>query len=231
MVTLVQIMAWHRRQAIIWTNDGMVYWCIHASPGLSVFKVSTIGYSCCFIRDIQKPYSQLDIHVAAWQISKSPIYNWTYVFLHDRYSKVLFTAVHLCSFMVDIQKFHLQLDIYGKYPKVLFTIWHSCCFIADIQHVLWYWWTVVYGDVCFLSSLAEQSTLAPTHSGGNQHCHNSTTPEYDTTVYPHYQRINRACFLSIAEQGIICSIFSLSLSPCSAIKRKPGPISRTVFPS
>ena len=30
---LVQIMAW--RQAIIWTNDGLVYWCIYASLGLN----------------------------------------------------------------------------------------------------------------------------------------------------------------------------------------------------
>ena len=32
--TLVQIMAWHW-PAIIWTNDGLVYWCIHASLGVN----------------------------------------------------------------------------------------------------------------------------------------------------------------------------------------------------
>ena len=40
---LVQIMAWHRpgrRQAIIWTNDGIVYWRSYASLGLNEFVLS-----------------------------------------------------------------------------------------------------------------------------------------------------------------------------------------------
>ena len=32
---LVQIMAWRRRQAIIWKNDGLGYWHIYASLGLN----------------------------------------------------------------------------------------------------------------------------------------------------------------------------------------------------
>ena len=33
---LFRIMAWHRRQqAIIWTNDDLVHWCIHTSLGLN----------------------------------------------------------------------------------------------------------------------------------------------------------------------------------------------------
>ena len=38
-VTLVQIMVWHRWRAIIWTNDGLVYWCIYASLGLNELTV------------------------------------------------------------------------------------------------------------------------------------------------------------------------------------------------
>ena len=38
--SLVQIMAWRwfRQQAIIWTNDCLVYWCIYASFGLDELK-------------------------------------------------------------------------------------------------------------------------------------------------------------------------------------------------
>ena len=36
ILALVQIMAW--RQAIIWTNDAQVYWCIYASLDLDMLK-------------------------------------------------------------------------------------------------------------------------------------------------------------------------------------------------
>ena len=39
LAALVDIMAWRRRrQAIIWSNYGLVYWCIHASLGLNELK-------------------------------------------------------------------------------------------------------------------------------------------------------------------------------------------------
>ena len=38
MLALIQIMAW-RRQAIIWTKGGIVYWCICAPLGLNALKL------------------------------------------------------------------------------------------------------------------------------------------------------------------------------------------------
>ena len=39
-IIYVMINTEHRRQAIIWTNDGMFYWRICASPGLNELKIS-----------------------------------------------------------------------------------------------------------------------------------------------------------------------------------------------
>ena len=34
----------NRRQAIIWTNDGQVYWCTHASPSLNELTVTKLRF-------------------------------------------------------------------------------------------------------------------------------------------------------------------------------------------
>ena len=155
------------------------------------------------------------VQIMAWcQTSEKPLSEAMMVCFTHAYMRHS-PSIELKSQQLGI---HYML-IHWRYPKGPFKSGNSCCFMADIQHILWYWWTVVYGDVFFLSSLAEQSTLAPTHSGDNQHCYNSTTPEYETDIYPHDQRKNRACFLSVVEQGLnerklyICSIFSLCQSP------------------
>ena len=42
----------YRRQAIIWTNDGLVYWCIYASLNLNELRPEQNG--CHFADDIFK---------------------------------------------------------------------------------------------------------------------------------------------------------------------------------
>ena len=41
---LVQIMAWRRRQAIIWKNDGLGYWHIYASLGLNELTCEVLNF-------------------------------------------------------------------------------------------------------------------------------------------------------------------------------------------
>ena len=37
------VLVWNRRQAIIWTNDGLIYWCIYASLSLHGLTYQTLS--------------------------------------------------------------------------------------------------------------------------------------------------------------------------------------------
>ena len=53
IIALVQNMAWCW-QAIIWTNDGIVYWCIYASLGLNELTLLPEAVSDMKTRNIHK---------------------------------------------------------------------------------------------------------------------------------------------------------------------------------
>ena len=70
---LVQTMAW--QQTIIWTNDCLLYWCMHASLGLKEFKLAEFVLTHCGLVTPSHYLNQcwLIIDEVPWQSSQGII--------------------------------------------------------------------------------------------------------------------------------------------------------------